>query len=438
MTIKYPENRKEIYARMATDAQSELPESEPFIRNNYLSSMLIACAGGIYDQYKTISQLQHQLFVDTATGDFLERYGAYRSIYRLPASKSRGYITFTGSVLSTIPIGTELQSNAGLSYSTLADAQISFVSIAIDTMILSGGIVTATIHAGGTHNFATGNVVDIYGAEQDEYNGSHEIIVTSLSSFTFEISTTPLSPATGNIFASLAMASVEVVSQDFGVATNINSGSSLFLSSIISGVDNTAIVQYEGIAGAEDIESDENLRTRILYAYQHPISYFNVSAITQKCFEINGVTRVFVFETMPEVGAVTVYFMTDNSMSSPIPSASKVNEVKEKLLTIKPAHVMTSDVIVKAPTPKFINFKFSVLDPNTDEMLEAVKNSLKAFFAEEPKVGEHVIKEAYNSAIYYTVDPNSGDFIKDFVLQYPAGDIVVGAGEIAVLGVVTR
>jgi uncharacterized phage protein gp47/JayE len=437
MTLLYPTNRQEVVDRVSTDVEAELPESDPFLPNSYLRALAIGYAGGIYDSYKTIQELQKQLFPDTATGEFADRWAAFKGIFRNPATQSLGLVTITGTAGTTLPINTLLQSGDGQQFSTQDIYIINTQSIGV-TLTRSGAIVSATTvgFPNPSHYFATGDRITISGATETEYNGTFTIIVTSLTTFTYEITGTPSTPASGAILATLSFVSATVKSTGYGLITNLSSGSELFLASPVAGVDTSLFVQYEGLTGGSDSESDDDFRKRYLYVYQHPISYFNVAEIISKCQEINGVTRVFVEEITPDVGQVTIYFMRDND-TNPIPSGSQVATVRNHLLTIKPAHVDPADVIVKAPTPKVINFKFSVLDPDTATMQAAVLASLQAFFSEIPVVSENLSKNSYASAIFSTIDSATGASVKNFVLAYPLGDVLVSSGEIATLGTVT-
>lgn len=67
----------------------------------------------------------------------------------------------------------------------------------VNSITRSGTTVTVTTSA--SHGYLTGNSVQIVGASQTEYNGHWEITVTGASTFTFQISTTPTTPATGTI-----------------------------------------------------------------------------------------------------------------------------------------------------------------------------------------------------------------------------------------------
>jgi hypothetical protein len=58
----------------------------------------------------------------------------------------------------------------------------------------SGQVATATLTA---HGFSTGDVVNIAGAAQSEYNGDRTITVTGVNTFTFAVTGTPATPATG-------------------------------------------------------------------------------------------------------------------------------------------------------------------------------------------------------------------------------------------------
>lgn len=56
-----------------------------------------------------------------------------------------------------------------------------------------------TVSVAGLHGYITGDVINIAGAVQPEYNGDHVITVISTNSFTFIIGQTPATTATGSI-----------------------------------------------------------------------------------------------------------------------------------------------------------------------------------------------------------------------------------------------
>lgn len=433
MSIIYPSSRKEVFDRVATDIQANLPESEPFLRNSYIEALGVAYAGALYDAYQVIKQLQLNLLPDTATGEFADRWASFKGIIRKTASQSKGLITITGIQGTIIPLGTFFQSSSGAQYYAYQSTSIQETSIQT-YLTRSGNTVTA--RTSSDHHFVNGMEILVSGAVPSEYNGLKKIVVIKPDEYTFEIDSTPISPAIGFILSTATFANCPVSSFTFGHSANLAGGSSVSFTSIVSGADTTAYVQFEGLSGGSDLESDEDFRNRYLYAYQHPVSYFNVAEIVTTCQKVAGVTRVFVQETTPDVGQVTIYFMRDND-ENPIPTSQNVTDVKAELLKIKPAHVDKADVIVAAPTPQILNFSFSSLEPNTETMRQAINNSLEAFFSEVPAVGEKLSSKAYNSAIYYTVDPSTGELVKSFTLAEPIGDKIPKPSEIYVLGTIT-
>jgi len=430
MPIKYPTTRKQVVDRIKTDIKNELPDSDPFLRNSYIASVATGVGGAVYDEYLVIKVLNTEMFPDTATGEFADRWGSYRDFVVNHSSISNGFITATGVPATVIPVGSLLQSRDGIQYKTKAASSIQSQVINIITLVLSG--TTATAITASAHHFANGNLVTISGAVETEYNLTASITVESEDSFTYQITGTPASPATGTIKATLSFANIEVESLTFGEITNQDSGATLTFSTFISGLDSNATVQFTTLSGGTAEESDVDFKKRYMYGYRNPISYFNVTALVNKAKTVPGVTRVFVQEITPDVGQVTIYFMMDNR-TYPIPTLNDVKRVKDELLKIKPAHVNPADMIVSAPTPKLVSFKFTTLTPNSDAMREAIKINLEAFFAEVPVVGQFLSTYSYQSAINDTVNPETGEFIEDFVLAYPLGSVPVASHEIAIL-----
>ena len=66
---------------------------------------------------------------------------------------------------------------------------------------------TATVTTTGNHGYSTGDVVHIRGANQTEYNGIFYITVTGLTTFTYTVSGSPATPATGTTIIAVNEAS---------------------------------------------------------------------------------------------------------------------------------------------------------------------------------------------------------------------------------------
>jgi uncharacterized phage protein gp47/JayE len=435
MPFGIPRNRKEIESRMKTDTQSQLFNTNPFLRASFLGSQIVGYAGANYDSYVFGQEVFSELFPTTATGDFITMWGnGFYGIPRNPASQSQGFITVTGTPGSTIFDGTVLSTQDSRQYETLLTTDISANVLNVSTLTRTGSV--ATITTSSEHNLASGVSVTMAGADQAEYNITAVINVISSNQFTYTVAGTPVSPATGTITVSVDSASLEVRSLEFGQNENLAQGTELTFTTPIAGVDDSSFVQFGEVGGGTDIESDEEYRARFLFNIQNPIALFNVAAITAEARKVPGVTRVFVFETTPLKGQVTIYFMRDND-TNPIPSGSEVQAVKNKVLTIKPANTADEDVIVSAPTPVVVNFSFASITPDSTTMRSAISANLAEFFAENTSVGVDILRAEYESVIISTVDPETGLKVQNFSLIFPTTDVIIVGGEIGVLGTVT-
>lgn len=78
-----------------------------------------------------------------------------------------------------------------LSFTLAGDKAVTSITRASTT-----ATVTAT-----AHGYSTGNIVNIRGAAQSEYNGDFTITVTGTDTFTYTVSGSPATPATGTILA---------------------------------------------------------------------------------------------------------------------------------------------------------------------------------------------------------------------------------------------
>ena len=79
---------------------------------------------------------------------------------------------------------------------TMLDACLinGFALKAIDTLTFADGVASATISAG--HAYQPFQVVEVSGADQAPYNGHFRVLTTTLTTFTYAVTGTPVSPAT--------------------------------------------------------------------------------------------------------------------------------------------------------------------------------------------------------------------------------------------------
>lgn len=421
----------ELVNRMRTDVKNGLPGSNPFL--TWLNALIVALALRFDENYTQLQTVYNSLFLPTSTDEFLDSWGSLYGVSRKPATSSTGNIVMTGLVGTSIPQGTVLSDSTGNQYETQTTAVIASQTYSV-TLTRSGNVVTAT--AASADQFASGQTVTIAGADQTEYNGDFIISENTETEFTYEIEGTPTTPATGSITASADQAYPLVNSTDTGSSTNLENGEVLTLNNAIAGIDNTALVGLNGLTGGGDIEDDDSYRDRLLSRVQNPVANFSVSQIEAIVLEVNGVTRVWVQPTTPAIGSVTIFFVRDNDTDI-IPNSQEIQDVTDYLeaANITPSTTdFDTQVIVNAPTPITVDFTFTALSPDSSTMRTAIEANLQQYFTERAGVGDDIVENGYKSAIYNTIDPDTGDQVTSFTLSAPVGDLVIATDEIGVLG----
>jgi len=510
--VNIPTSRKEISDRIASDVKSRLPDSDPFLQNSYLQSLIFGIAGRDYDIYQKINIMIKQFFPDTSEDDFIQRWGGIYGLSRNPATQSKGLVTFSGLATTIIANGTLLQNSSGIQYTTQTDATISTNNLVISSISRSGSIVT--VNFSSAHNLASGIIIDnITGVTPVDFNTTNQLIlVTSPTQIQYTLAGTIGAGSGGN--AQWTTASVEVKSVTSGAITQVGNGGSLNLTTPISGSNNTVFVQFTQIGGGTDVENNTDYLARILDRIQNPFSFFNKNAIALEAKKVSGVTRVFVFSpdnvssskpivsitrvgqiatvnslthgladgsfititgavqpeynvtqkrvividlnnfafvingspvspatgtisfsySFVELGQVRVYPLRDKD-DSIIPTAEEINDIKNQILNILPAHMAASDLIVQAPTAKPINFLFSSLSPNNSTMQTAINSAIDGYFRSANQVGVTVKLNSLQGLINDVIDGSGASPI--YTLSSPSVDTVMAVDEIGTKGTIT-
>jgi uncharacterized phage protein gp47/JayE len=216
-----------------------------------------------------------------------------------------------------------------------------------------------------------------------------------------------------------------------GLGSNTAAGTTLALSTPLVGVA-SAVVATGGLVDGLDQETDQELRDRFrafVSARPQGGSFADYDAWAR---EVAGVTRVFVQENGLGLGTVVVLFAVDDDPAGPIPSAGKVVEVQTRLTdpTRRDARPVCAAVTTLAPVQQLVPVTVQ-LTPNTLPVQEAVKDSLRAMLVREARPGGTVTRGKFVEAIATA----AGE--QDHVLSVPAGDVVVGATSLLLLGTVT-
>ena len=293
MPLKNKPTRSEIINRQRVDVKTELPKSDPYSPTGTINAELVAFGSRFHELYEVVENLAVNRFVTTMTDeDSIIEAGNELGLTQNVATGSQGVVIFTGTTGTTIPQGSELTAE-GNTYTTDLSATISTKNISVSSITRSGS--TVTVNTSDVHSFGSGMEITISGANETDYNGDFIITVTDADTFTYTISATPATPATGTIVASCDCASINVTSSLTGKVQNLIAGTQLSLSATISGIDSAVYTDYLGIDGGADQETIAEFQKRIIFTKQNPNTHFNKTEIINKAKEITGVTRVFVY-----------------------------------------------------------------------------------------------------------------------------------------------
>ncbi len=404
MPLNIWKTREQAFALAVENIRSQLPNSDPTLKGSIVKGCTESFTSLFMTNQGQIQDVLKQAFPQTADSEFLEAWGGYENLPRNPAVGSRGSISQPGVAGTVISIGT---------------------------------LVTAVCES--SHGIGSSQEITISGADQSDYNGAHDVTVISATSFTFEVTGSPVSPATGTITWNADFATVLVQCKSTGIDTNLESGATLTTQDL-----SAAIVTFDGLSGGADTEDDTLYLARILLSRSIIEGVFNNPQVELAALSISGNTRIFIKNPTiegygnfldPIPGQVSIFFLRDDDPNI-IPNATIIAETKAAILQsgALPAHTSAYDVFVQAPILKQTDFVFSNITPDTITMRSAVESQLNAFFEDSVTFEQTVTEASYLGAIYQTQDLSTGSFISSFSLSSPQGDIVMTDGNLAALG----
>lgn len=211
-----------------------------------------------------------------------------------------------------------------------------------------------------------------------------------------------------------------------GVAGNRPEGETYTLVSALSGV--TAEAVGSEMAGGADAESDDDLRSRLLFRLQNPPRGGTETDYIAWAKEVPGVTRAWCFPKEQGIGTVVVRFATDGLTDNGIPTGSMVRIVDEYIKENAP---VTAATTVVAPMAKAVDFTIKDLIPDSASVRAQIEDELKSLFIREAAPGGVLLLSHIRQAI------SSAAGEEDFELVAPAADIEAESSELLVVGKVT-
>ena len=213
-------------------------------------------------------------------------------------------------------------------------------------------------------------------------------------------------------------------------AGNSYSGQTVNLVTPVLGVQTAAVLGILG--GGSDLESDDSLRQRLLNRIQQPPQGGNANDYRQWTLQAPGgnATRVWCIPLAQGPGTVGVQFVCDGNGigSAIIPTDTQLLAVQVYLATVRP---VTANVMVTSPEPVPINFTIEGLNPGTAQEQAAVEAELADLLTREGQPGGTLLLSHIRSAI----SAAAGEW--DFNLVSPSNNVVMGVGQIPVIGRMT-
>lgn len=415
--LNIPQTINEVYNRIVADFKTYNKKAQPAVKNSWIGAILISLAGRLFDIYKKLNFILKQAFIDTASGEYLKRWGSYVNIYQKQATKSHGNFIFTGNEGSLISVGTQIIANS-INYTTNQSIELVKNEIITTDYTQESDLVTITFD--NMHNLGTGMTIKI---------NNIDCTVEVIDAYT--IQTSIEDTLSGQINIQYVSNIVSCTPNEYGKETNLVPGETGKTQTVISGVDINCYTDYQGFTGGQDIESEENLKSRIIYRYQNPVTNFNNAAITTFVNGLSGVGDVKVYDITPEVGQVTIYYLLQDNKT---PDAGHIQLVTDSIDSdLRPANTDMSDIFIYSAIPVIINPVITNLQPNTTAIKQAVSNSITEYFS-TMKIGYNFYRNDLIEVIKNSVDMETGLGVISFNLDSSIVDVTVTNGQFIKLG----
>jgi uncharacterized phage protein gp47/JayE len=217
-----------------------------------------------------------------------------------------------------------------------------------------------------------------------------------------------------------------VIATSTGVATNTAAGIALTLAQPVAGVASTVVVPADGLAGGNDAEGVDSLRSRLLMRIQAPPMGGSRGDYEAWALSVPGVTRAWVYPDWNGPGSVGVTFVMDGR-ADPIPQAGDVALVAAAIDAVRPVAAHTT---VFAPVPVPVDFTVS-LSPATLAGRAAVEAALGAVIAAECVPGGTL----FLGRVWQAIANAAGE--DDVALVAPTVNPTTIPGRILTMGTVT-
>jgi uncharacterized phage protein gp47/JayE len=255
---------------------------------------------------------------------------------------------------------------------------------------------------------------------------------------------TPYVTTADGVIDTTGQATVPVEATVLGAFTDCPAGTAINIASPIPGINSAGITIGPMTGGADD-ETEESLRSRMLFKYREPPAGGAAADYILWALEVPGVTRAWVLGSGWGVGSVVVYPMfdiveaanggfpvgTDGCASEEVrgpTAAGDQLDVAEHIWTVQP---ITALVYVTAPVPFPIDVTLADLEPNTQEIVGQIVAALDDIYLQVGEVGGTI----FPSDLYQAVLATPG--VNHFTMIEPAVPVVAPQGSLPIQGTLT-
>lgn len=272
----------------------------------------------------------------------------------------------------------------------------------------------------------------------------------------------PLVRGDGVTFVCLAGAEVDgggtvtilVQAVDAGVSGNTEAGVVMTLGIAIAGIQSTGTVTV-ALTGGTDNETTDDLRNRMLAAYQNPPQGGDAADYIIWAGQVSGVTRAWTRPNGAGAGSVIVYFMMDDVEAAHGGFPQGTNGVAalearstpatgDQLIvanSIFPKQPVTALVIAAAPANNAVNFIIDGLAGASVDTKAAIAAAIDDVFFRKGSPGGVFLADGSTGGTVPLSDLESGiasvALTEGFVLTAPSANITSAAGALPTRGTVT-
>jgi uncharacterized phage protein gp47/JayE len=272
-----------------------------------------------------------------------------------------------------------------------------------------------------------------------QFTGAAGLVLPSGASLTRQDGTPYTTTADGTVDATGLLA-VPIVAAVNGAGTNADIGVAIGIDFPVPGI-NSGGVTATPLTGGADQETQDELRTRMLFEYANPPQGGSVADYVEWALEVPGCTRAWV-QTGGLTGSLQVYPMFDeaNAAHGGFPQGTDGVATEEtrapaasgdQLIVadhIWPLQPVTALVFVAAPVPLPIDITLGSLDPLTVEIETAITAALRDAFLVIGEVGGTI----YPSQLYEAISATPG--VNRFDIITPTAPITAPAGALPIMG----